>query len=176
VRSQGSYWLTLMTSAYCVGRAYIPLPKSLMSGFENRVSNVATQGSEKVLYALDAKVDSVISLAQSVAEEGEGWWAELAQRPPVKTAVAAYQRAHDTVVATAVYSKAMELGEVTLARVHESTIYKSLLPLVGPFTEPAVKRLMDSPAFQAVKDHLAPMPPQSQTIADVDPESAVAVA
>lgn len=59
----------------------------------------------QVLYALDAKVDSVISLAQSVAEEGEGWWAELAQRPPVKTAVAAYQRAHDTVVATAVYSK-----------------------------------------------------------------------
>ena len=58
-----------------------------------------------MLYALDAKVDSVISLAHTVAEEGEGWFAELAQRPPVKSAVAAYQRAHDIVVATTVYSK-----------------------------------------------------------------------
>lgn len=160
----------------------------------------------------------MISLAHTVAEEGEGWFAELAQRPPVKNAVAAYQRAHDTVVATPAYSKcghaacgaalilkpdpptyscseavhggqsglvwrqkswlcrwpsrinrtmliatlyircqltpdahirrAMELGEGTLARVHDSAIYKSLLPLVGPFTEPAVKRLLDSPTFQ----------------------------
>lgn len=44
--------------------------------------------------------------------------------------------------------RAMELGEGTLARVHDSAIYKSLLPLVGPFTEPAVKRLLDSPTFQ----------------------------
>jgi hypothetical protein len=35
-----------------------------------------------------------------------------------------------------------------MTRVHDSRLYKSLLPLVGPLTEPAVKRIMESPTFQ----------------------------
>lgn len=44
--------------------------------------------------------------------------------------------------------RALELGGETMTRVHDSRLYKSLLPLVGPLTEPAVKRIMESPTFQ----------------------------
>ena len=37
-----------------------------------------------------------------------------------------------------------------MTRVHDSRLYKSLLPLVGPLTEPAVKRIMESPTFQVI--------------------------
>lgn len=44
--------------------------------------------------------------------------------------------------------RALELGGETMSRVHDSRLYKSLLPLVGPLTEPAVKRILESPTFQ----------------------------
>lgn len=44
--------------------------------------------------------------------------------------------------------RVLELGEGTLTRVHESSLYKSIQPLVGPLAEPAVKRILDSPTFQ----------------------------
>jgi hypothetical protein len=46
--------------------------------------------------------------------------------------------------------RALELGGETMTRVHDSRLYKSLLPLVGPLTEPAVKRIMESPTFQVL--------------------------
>lgn len=42
----------------------------------------------------------------------------------------------------------MEMGSETISKVHDSRLYKSLLPLVGPLTEPAVKRILESPTFQ----------------------------
>ena len=36
----------------------------------------------------------------------------------------------------------------TLAKVHESRLYKIFLPLVSPITDPAVKRIMASTTFQ----------------------------
>ena len=35
-----------------------------------------------------------------------------------------------------------------IQHVHESRWYKNLLPLVAPLADPAVKRIMNSPAFQ----------------------------
>lgn len=40
------------------------------------------------------------------------------------------------------------MGSETISKVHDSRLYKSLLPLVGPLTEPAVKRILESPTFQ----------------------------
>jgi hypothetical protein len=172
-----------------------------------------------VLYALDAKVDSVVSMATGEtrgpggASPTEVWWESLSHRPPFKYVVSAYQQAHDAVVQTPIYTKcarpapltvvsatrlpvkrpfapacivccicllpfatrtrwlshsacwstrrcgthidgvisacrALELGGETMTRVHDSRLYKSLLPLVGPLTEPAVKRILESPTFQ----------------------------
>ena len=44
--------------------------------------------------------------------------------------------------------RALEMGGETIGKVHDSRLYKSLLPLVGPLTEPAVKRILESPTFQ----------------------------
>jgi hypothetical protein len=64
----------------------------------------------QALYALDAKVDSVVSMATG---EGRGpgvfptevWWESLSHRPPFKYMVSAYQQAHDAVVQTPIYTK-----------------------------------------------------------------------
>jgi hypothetical protein len=171
VRAQGSFWLTWFSAAYSTGKTLVPLPHSVINALENTMSDLggslissAQQQSEKVLYALDAKVDSVVSMATGEVRGGgvsppEVWWESLSHRPPFKYVVSAYQQAHDAVVQTPIYTKALELGGETMTRVHDSRLYKSLLPLVGPLTEPAVKRIMESPTFQAVKEHLAPMPP-----------------
>ena len=37
-----------------------------------------------------------------------------------------------------------------IQHVHESRWYKILLPLVAPLADPAVKRIMNSPAFQVL--------------------------
>lgn len=170
VRSQGSFWLTWMSMAYSTGRAMMPLPHSVINALETTMSDIssdfvsaASERSEKVLYALDAKVDSVISVASNVRENASSdVWERLAQQPPLKYAWTCYQKTHDVVVATPIYTKALEMGSDTMSRLHESRIYKSLLPLLGPLTEPTVKRIMDSPTFQAVKEHLAPMPPAEE--------------
>lgn len=61
----------------------------------------------QVLFALDAKVDSVVTMATGETKESatEVWWESLSQRPPFKYAVTAYQQAHDAVVATPIYTK-----------------------------------------------------------------------
>lgn len=61
----------------------------------------------QVLYALDAKVDSVVNMATGESKESatEVWWESLSQRPPFKYVVTAYQQAHDAVVATPIYTK-----------------------------------------------------------------------
>jgi hypothetical protein len=64
----------------------------------------------QVLYALDAKVDSVVSLATGEVQGGgvsppEVWWESLSHRPPFKYVVSAYQQAHDAVVQTPIYTK-----------------------------------------------------------------------
>lgn len=61
-----------------------------------------------MLYALDAKVDSVVSLATGEGREGcanDVWWESLSQRPPFKYVLTAYQQAHDAVVQTPIYTK-----------------------------------------------------------------------
>ena len=68
-------------------------------------------GVLQVLYALDAKVDSVVSLATGEVRGGGGvsppevWWESLSHRPPFKYVVSAYQQAHDAVVQTPIYTK-----------------------------------------------------------------------
>jgi hypothetical protein len=181
IRSQGSFWLTWMSAAYTTGRALVPLPHGVINALETTMSDLggslisaASQQSEKVLYALDAKVDSVMSMTSEAqdgcAGGGEVWWGSLSQRPPIKYVVSAYQQAHDAVVATSIYTKAMELGSETMSKVHDSRLYKSLLPLVGPLTEPTVKRILESPTFQAVKEHLAPMPPPEDVNHQMPPQ------
>lgn len=49
------------------------------------------------------------------------------------------------------HDRALELGEGTLTRVHQSSLFKSIQPLVGPLAEPAVKRILDSPTFQVCR-------------------------
>ena len=39
-----------------------------------------------------------------------------------------------------------------IQHVHESRWYKILLPLVAPLADPAVKRIMNSPAFQVLTE------------------------
>lgn len=65
----------------------------------------------QVLYALDAKVDSVVSMATGEVRGGGGvsppevWWESMSHRPPFKYVVSAYQQAHDAVVQTPIYTK-----------------------------------------------------------------------
>ena len=64
----------------------------------------------QVLYALDAKVDSMVSMATgegrgATASPTEVWWESLSHRPPFKYMVSAYQQAHDAVVQTPIYTK-----------------------------------------------------------------------
>lgn len=66
----------------------------------------------QVLIALDAKVDSVLSMTGEARGGGGGevWWESLSQRPPIKYVVSAYQQAHDVVVATPIYTKCAKTG------------------------------------------------------------------
>lgn len=159
VRSQGTLWLEWMSSAYSQGRSYIPLPYRVVSAVEKTLNSysgglcdLATRRSDEALHALDDRVDLVL---RSTSDKS-GWLRDLAQHRPVRCAVTAYQSVHDSVVANPAYTRAVQLGEGTLTRVHESSLFKSLQPLVGPLAEPTVKRILDSPAFQAVKAHLMP--------------------
>lgn len=159
VHSQGTLWLEWMSSAYSQGRSYIPLPYRVVSAVEKTMNSysgglcdLATRRSDEALHALDDRVDLVLRSTSDTS----GWLRDLAQHRPVRCAVTAYQSVHDSVVANPAYTRAVQLGEGTLTRVHESSLFRSLQPLVGPLAEPTVKRILDSPAFQAVKAHLMP--------------------
>lgn len=167
VRAQGGFWLTWMSTAYSSGRSLVPLPGSLIEVLEGKVQPLVeamSEQSEKALFALDATVDSVVSgLLDSVPDA----LLKLAAMPPVNAVVRTatptaealyerYQAAHDAVVATPIYLRVSERAVDTLHKVHESRLYKIFLPLVSPLTEPAVKRIMASSTYQAVKEHLTP--------------------
>ena len=49
---------------------------------------------------------------------------------------------------TLVAYRVSESAAGAIQHVHESRWYKILLPLVAPLTDPAVRRIMNSPAFQ----------------------------
>lgn len=76
----------------------------------------------QVLYALDAKVDSVLSMTGEARGGGGGevWWESLSQRPPIKYVMSAYQQAHDVVVATPIYTKCVNIKLVGASRVRIS--------------------------------------------------------
>jgi len=79
-----------------------------------------------VLYALDAKVDSVLSMTGEARGGGEVWWESLSQRPPIKYVMSAYQQAHDVVVATPIYTKCVSIKLVGASRVRISGFRVSL--------------------------------------------------
>ncbi len=53
-----------------------------------------------------------------------------------------------------VFCRVSESAAGAIQHVHESRWYKILLPLVAPLADPAVKRIMNSPAFQVLSGTL----------------------
>ncbi|KAK9868808.1 hypothetical protein WJX84_003100 [Apatococcus fuscideae] len=101
-------------------------------------------------------------------------WAKLVSLPAVDKVLESaqpsvdftrrkYTDAHDAVVASATYSKAMEAAEAIVSNFKHSFVYRTaaarLYPVVSQFTDPALDRIVQSQYYSAVVDHLRPTSP-----------------
>lgn len=84
-------------------------------------------------------------------------------QPSVEFTRRKYTDAHDAVVASATYSKAMEAAEAIVSNFKHSFVYRTaaarLYPVVSQFTDPALDRIVQSQYYSAVVDHLRPTSP-----------------
>lgn len=84
-------------------------------------------------------------------------------QPSVEFTRKKYTDAHDAVVASATYSKAMEAAEAIVSNFKHSFVYRTaaarLYPVVSQFTDPALDRIVQSQYYSAVVDHLRPTSP-----------------
>lgn len=256
LRAYGQYYATKVVYAYNSSRSLLPATcRTGLRSIEDRLTIISAplltglqQGSERVLWTLDAKVDSIVKVAQQAMEpkalskaradhqlvvaeasqarkaylqqiaesvqylrkhgiagtakqamgailskvdeaqnlpaerESEGLylvngvhdaWAKLAALPPVSRVIETaqpsidftqrkYGDAHDAVVASATYNRALEAAAEVLQRVQESPIYKAaagkLYPAISGIADPAIERITNSPYTKAVVDHLKPIP------------------
>lgn len=259
VLAYGEYYYNwgvgLVSSVYATGRAFVPSPLDGVAGsLEGRVAALsmpviaAVQGqSEKMLQALDARIDGVLVTAAGVAAvpaaflTGKGGaagssgggggevalvmeaknaylsaiedalllikekgltgsasyaadmllasvgrakeippylemeakqlmikvgeaWSKLAGLPPVSLLQpsveytwAKYLAAHDAVVATPTYNKAVDLTAESLGKVQGSYMYKALYPRISPYADPALGALASTQTYAAIVDHLRPV-------------------
>lgn len=255
LRVYGQYYCTKVAYAYNSSCAF--LPNSCRTGLrsiENKVTNISAplltglqQGSERVLWSLDSKVDSIVKVAQKamqpkalsearaehelvVAEASEARkaylqqvldslqylrehglagtakqavsaivsrvdeaqrlpadresealplvrnvqdaWSKLASSPPVTKLIETaqpsidftqrkYGDAHDAVVASATYNRALEAAAEVLQRLQDSPIYRAaagrLYPMVSGVADPAIEKIANSSYTKAVVDHLKPV-------------------
>jgi hypothetical protein len=142
---------------------------------ENGLTGTAKFAAEVVL----ARVDEAKKLPSSISKEskvlvekvGEAW-ARLSSYPAVHNVIETaqpsvdfawkkYIAAHDTVVATQTYHRAVETGAGVLSKVQETGLYKAaadkLYPVVSPYFDPALDRVTHSHYYEAVRNHLKPI-------------------
>jgi hypothetical protein len=266
LRVYGQYYCTKVAYAYNSSRSLLPAScRTGLQSIEERVTHISApylaglqQGSERVLWTLDSKVDSIVKVAQEVMQprvlsdaraehqlvvaeasqarkaylqqivesvhylrehgitgtakqalgailskvdeaqslpadrESEGLtlvngvhdaWAKLAALPPVKGVIETaqpsidftqrkYGDAHDAVVASATYNRALEAAAEVLQRVQDSPLYKAaagrLYPAISGIADPAIERITNSSYTKAVVEHLKPIPrPEAEPCAAV---------
>jgi len=144
---------------------------------EHGITGTAKQAMSSIL----SKVDEVQSLPAERESEGlylvngvHDAWAKLAALPPVSRVIESaqpsidftqrkYGAAHDAVVASQTYNRALEAAAEVLQRVQESPLYKAaagrLYPAISGIADPAIERIANSSYTKAVVDHLKPIPP-----------------
>lgn len=98
-------------------------------------------------------------------------WNRVASLPPVAKVVATaqpsvqytcgkYREAHDAIVSSAAYNRALDVADGVVKRVQDTFVYQvaahRLYPVVSPLADPALDRLTHSPVYTAVKDHFTP--------------------
>lgn len=138
---------------------------------ERGVTGAATCAAEKLMASVGKAKDIPPALEeearQLMLKVGEAW-SRLAQLPPVSLLLAAvqpsveftwhkYLAAHDALVATPTYNKAVGLTAEQLGRVQGSYMYKALYPRISPYADPALDALASTQTYSALVDHLRPM-------------------
>lgn len=139
--------------------------------------------SEHLLSSLDRKVDEVCLAAQSwlwtkpgkarhpqgdtlVLRFNDGVPAlgasptleklfERAQ-PSLDFAAAKYMGAHDTVVSSEAYSKALQSAHAFLAQLQTFALFRSLYATISPLADPTLGNITQSTYYEAVIEHLKP--------------------
>jgi hypothetical protein len=119
-----------------------------------------------------------------VNKVGEAWL-KLASLPPVSKLVetaqpsveyarAKYLEAHDAIVASSAYSRALETACGIVHRVQDTMVYRAaankLYPVISPYADPALDKITHSQLYSAVVDHLKPCAAASLPKAEQPPK------
>ncbi|KAK9843460.1 hypothetical protein WJX81_004052 [Elliptochloris bilobata] len=118
--------------------------------------------------ALEFRSEAVISKVSDA-------WGKLVVQPPVTKLVETVQptvdfsyhkycQAHDVVVASEAYNRALETASAIIHKVTGSLVYRvaasKLYPVISPYADPALAKVTHSALYASVVDHLKPMPTQ----------------
>ncbi|DBB16509.1 TPA: hypothetical protein ACH3X3_014776 [Trebouxia sp. C0006] len=109
--------------------------------------------------------------AEDLAQKIGDAWNKVASIPPVAKVVATaqppvqytcdkYREAHDAIVSSAAYNRALDIADGVVKRVQDTYVYQvaanRLYPVVSPLADPALDKLTHSPVYTAVKHHFTP--------------------
>lgn len=89
-------------------------------------------------------------------------------QPSVEYTQRKYTDAHDAIVSSALYNRAVETAAEMLQRVTETSLFKvaaeRLYPAISGVADPALQRIASSAYTRAVIEHLKPIPTEEGKI------------